>query len=227
MNFLMGSGIRSAKFGQPGDMVTGRVVDKRISQQTDIQTGEPQNWPNGDPKLQLVVTLQTTLREDSEDDGFRNLYVKGSQKAGSKSLHAAVADAVRGSGAKDLENGGVLTVQYVGDEPSTTRGMTDRKLYAATFQRGSGSEASATFLGTGAPAPQDAPWQQPQAQPQANGWQTPAQSSGPTWAATPAVQQPSPPMPPEQPQQPAMAPAGPSTDDLARFEAWKASQQAG
>lgn len=217
--FLMGAGVRSAKFTNYGDTVTGRVVDSRISQQTDIKTQEPLSWPNGDPKLQLVVTLQTSLREDDEDDGLRNLYVKGSQKPGSRSLHAAVADAVRAAGAKALEEGGLLSVTYEADESASTPGLTDRKLYRARFQRAQPQDASGVYLGTN--QPQDAPQSQYPPQP-------------PTWGQPPAQQQPpqyppaSPPMPPQEPngwqQQPAAQQQGvPTEDDLERFRAWQAS----
>jgi hypothetical protein len=209
-----------------GDMVSGRVVDSRIAQQLDIKTMEPLAWSNGDPKLQLVVTLQTALREDGEDDGLRNLYVKGAQKPGSRSLHAAVADAVRASGAKELEKGGTLTVRYEADEPNAAPGLSDRKLYGATFQRPTGSEASGTYLGT---APAQPTWQQPQ-QP-SNGWQAPPQSAPPPWTQPPAPQVYQPPQQPPQdyqpPQQQPLVQAGaggPSTDDIERFNAWKASQ---
>lgn len=136
-DFLLGGGAGSA-FGKDdpvGTTVTGTIaVTPTVQVQTDIATGKPLAWENGDPKEQLVVTIQTALRADEDDDGKRNLYVKGSKKAGSKSMHDAVASAVRASGAKGLAVGGTLTVQFVGTEPSQTRGFNDRKLYAATYE---------------------------------------------------------------------------------------------
>lgn len=154
-DFLLGGGGASAKFETIGDSITGIITGQEVRQQTDIATGDPLVWANGDPRMQLIVTLQTTLRDDDDDDGLRNLYVKGSKKAGSKSLHDAVASAVRQAGAKGLEDGATLTVTYVGDEPSQTRGFNPRKLYTATYKAPDKAATSGAYLGT-APAPQPA-----------------------------------------------------------------------
>lgn len=162
--FLLGGGGKSASFETIGDTITGTIVSAEVKDQTDIATGKVATWDNGDPKKQLVVRLQTTQRDpqDSEDDGIRAVYVKGSKKAGSRSLHDAVAGAVRAAGAKSLEVGGTLTVTHDGTEPSATRGFSDRKLYRATYA----APSTADFLGTGgtpsaapvaAPAPPSAP----------------------------------------------------------------------
>lgn len=157
-DFLLGGGGKSATFETIGDAITGTVVSSEVKQQTDISTGTPQTWDNGDPKMQLVVRLQTTLREDEDDDGIRAIYVKGSKKAGSQSLHDAVATAVRTLGAKTLEVGGTLTVTHTGTEPSKTRGFNARKLYSATYTAPDHAAATGDFLGT-APVEQ-APVQQ-------------------------------------------------------------------
>lgn len=154
--FLLGGGGKSASFEAIGDTVTGTIVSAEVKDQTDIATGKVQTWDNGEPKKQLVVRLQTAQRDadDPEDDGVRAIYVKGSKKAGSRSLHDAVAGAVRAAGAKSLEVGGTLTVQHTGTEPSATRGFSDRKLYAASYQ----APSTAGFLGTDQPsAPVAAP----------------------------------------------------------------------
>lgn len=153
-DFLLGGGGgASASFDTIGDRITGTITNQEVRQRTDIQTGDPMTWPNGDPQMQLIITLQTDLREDDDDDGLRNLYVKGSKKAGSKSLHDAVASAVRASGAKGLDDGGTLTVTYVGDEPSQTRGFNPRKLYEATYTAPDKAVTSGAYLGTTPPAP--------------------------------------------------------------------------
>jgi hypothetical protein len=89
--------------------------------------------------MQLVVALQTTLREDDDDDGIRNLYVKGSKKPESKSLHAAVAGAVQAARAKGLEVGGHLKVTLTGKRPSTTKGFNDANEFAAVYTPASAS----------------------------------------------------------------------------------------
>lgn len=135
--FLMGSKSRSAKFESIGDIVQGTIATiPEVTQQTDLETGKPVTWDDGNPKMQLVVTLQTDLRDidDEDDDGIRKLYVKGSKKPESKSLHAAVLAAVLTTGAKGLEVGGKLAVKYTGNGVSKTRGFNPPKQYTATYQ---------------------------------------------------------------------------------------------
>lgn len=160
--FLLGGGGKSASFPTIGASVTGTIAaTPQVRQQTDM-SGNPLHWENGDPRLQLVVALQTELREDPDDDGIRNLYVKGSKDPKSQSLHAAVAAAVQKSGAKGLELGGRLTVTYVGDGVASTRGFNPPKKYEARYERPDASAASGDFLGTAqvTQQPSEAPAQQ-------------------------------------------------------------------
>ena len=164
--FLLGGGGKSASFDNIGDRITGTIISAEVKDQTDIGTGKPLTWDNGEVKKQLVVKLQTSLTDDGDDDGVRAIYVKGSKKAGSRSLHDAVASAVRQAGAKSLEVGGTLTVTHDGTEPSATRGFSDRKLYSATYAAPNKAAQTGDFLGTlGA---------------------TPVQQAAPTPAPTPA-----------------------------------------
>lgn len=143
--FLLGGGGKSAKFDQIGASITGTIAQApEVKQQTSMETGQPLTWDNGDPRMQLVVTLQTTLREDEDDDGLRKLYVKGSKDPASQSLHAAVAGAVQAAGAKGLDVGGTLTVTYVADGVAKTRGYNPPKKYTASYK----APDAAEFLGT-------------------------------------------------------------------------------
>lgn len=151
--FLLGSGGKSAKFDQPGAGISGTVVDMEVRDQTDLATGKILAWDNGETKKQLVVTLQTDEREpgDTEDDGIRKVYVKGSRKPESQSLHAAVAGAIRAAGAKNLEVGGTLSIVYIGDGVATTKGFNPPKQYQATYE-----SPAAGFLAEKADTP---PWE--------------------------------------------------------------------
>jgi hypothetical protein len=142
--FLMGGGgAASAKFEKIGDRVRGTVCEPpEVRQQTDIATGEPTFWPDGNPKMQLVVTLQTTLRDDEEDDGKRRLFIKG------KSLTEAVREAVKGTGAKGIEMGGILDVGWIGEGTASQRGFNPPKLYDAIYERPDTTAASGEYLGT-------------------------------------------------------------------------------
>lgn len=183
--FLMGGGGKSAKFDTPGTTITGTITSPpQVRQQTDMETGKPLTWDNGDPRLQLVVQLQTNEHDDNDDDGTRNLYVKGSRDPASGSLHAAVAIAVQAAGAKGLEPGGTLSVKYVGDGVAKTRGFNPPKRYVAKYTppaadwfntdtTATGDQAGEETGAQGSPAPPD-PWASTPAPAAA------AASSGPT-----------------------------------------------
>jgi hypothetical protein len=129
-DFLMGGGgAPSAKFPTPGTVIGGRITEKpTVEQQRDIKTGEKKFWSDGNPMMQLVVTVQTDQRdpEIDEDDGRRRLFVKGQMKN-------AIADAVRTAGARGLEVGGTLTVTYTHDGQVTQRGFSAPKQYRAEY----------------------------------------------------------------------------------------------
>jgi hypothetical protein len=156
-DFLLGGGGgASARFDNIGDTITGTILNLEMRQRTDIATGDPLTWPNGDPQMQAVIAVQTTEQDDEDDDGIRVLYVKGSKKAGSRSLHDAVATAAKTAG-KNLEPGGTLTVTYTGDEPSKTKGFNPRKLYSATYAAPDKTAPVAAFLNPQTPTPPAAP----------------------------------------------------------------------
>lgn len=193
--FLLGGAGKSAKFENIGATITGTIsTPPEVKQQTDMTTGSPLTWDNGDPRMQLVVTLQTTLRDDEDDDGLRKLYVKGSKDPSSQSLHAAVAGAVTAAGAKGLEIGGTLTVTYVGDGVAKTRGFNPPKKYQATYK----APDAAAYLGTdqapGNTQPQQTVQQTVDTQ-NATGQQPPAfaqQQAAPAATAAPASNGPTP-----------------------------------
>jgi hypothetical protein len=137
-DFLMGSGGQSFPFEEIGATVTGTIVEMKKRQQTNLETGEPQFWQNGDPKMMLVITLQTKLRENDDDEGIRNVYLRGGNYTpvrgkGSSSL-VAVKDAVRKSGAEDgIQPGGTLTLTYSGEAEKANRAFNAPKLYTAEY----------------------------------------------------------------------------------------------
>lgn len=159
-DMLAQTGGKSAKFEQPGDTITGQVVATDVRQTRDIKTGEPQTWDDGNPKQQVVITLQTTERDaaDPDDNGERNVYVKwwGVQR---QSLQQAVKE----SGAADILPGGTFTATYTGDGEQKQKGFNAPKLYTYTYQPPSatagllGSAETTAAATTPAPAPAAAP----------------------------------------------------------------------
>jgi hypothetical protein len=129
-----GQGGSSFPFNNPGDTVTGKLVSMEEVQQTDLQTGKPATWDDGRPKMMYRVALATTLRADTDDDGERTVYLRGSRKPESQSSLAAVAGAVKAAtGGTELEAGATLTLTYVGDGQPSQRGFNAPKLYSATY----------------------------------------------------------------------------------------------
>lgn len=137
--FLGGNSTPGAKFTDPGASVTGVIAEEPTSSQQTTPKGDLKTWDDGNPMLQLVVTLQTSERDSEieDDDGKRRLYVKGQMKK-------AVGDAVRTVGAKGLDVGGTLTVTYTHDGERSNPAFSPPKQYVAVYVAPTGD--SAAFL---------------------------------------------------------------------------------
>jgi hypothetical protein len=124
---LMG-GVPSAKFDVKGQVVKGEVVSVELQQQKDFKTKALLTWPDGNPMMQIVVTLQTNERDPDivADDGMRKLYVK-------KQMQQAVRTAVVQANATGLEVGGTLAVQWADETPPEQPGMSPMKIYVAQY----------------------------------------------------------------------------------------------
>lgn len=129
-DLLMNAGIPSFSYkNMPvGTSFTG-IVDREpeMRQQTDyVEKGKPLFWPDGSPKMQVVVTVDTDYRDSTKpnDDGKRRWYLRW------HSLDAVRA-AIRESGADGLHAGGKLTLTFSGTEPSN-KGE-PAKLYTAVY----------------------------------------------------------------------------------------------
>ena len=136
-DFLMGGSGKAFEFGAIGDRVSGEITDMKKQQQTDFQTGAPVFWNNGEPKMMLKISLKTEFQEDENDDGIRNVYLRGGnftalKGKGTASL-VAVKDAVKRSG-KPIEVGGILTLEFSGEGPAPAKGMNPAKLYTASYK---------------------------------------------------------------------------------------------
>lgn len=146
---LLEGGGKSAKFTEIGDTVKGAVVSAESRQQTDYTSGEPLTWDDGNPRMQLVITLATDQRDpdDPTDDGHRNLYAKGK-------LLDAIRQALKAAGVK-LAEGGTLAVQYTGDGTPKNPKHNPPKEYVAEYAPPSKVAGAASLLGdTATPTPQ-------------------------------------------------------------------------
>jgi hypothetical protein len=127
---------RSFKFATIGASVTGTITSATVVQKKDFDSGEPEVWSDGQPVQQVKVSLQTTLRDagDPEDDGIRNIYIKGWGEQ-LKELR----NAIKAAGAGDLEIGGTFTATYTSDgELAKGKRGFPPKVYAFSYQRPTG-----------------------------------------------------------------------------------------
>lgn len=149
---LFNSSSKGVKFDVIGATITGTVKSApRERQQTKFGSQDPDFWPNGDPKMQILVDLQTQERVDANDDGERTLYVA------SGNMKRAISEAIRTAGAQDILPGGVLTVQYVGNDPASKNPANPAKLYTAQYSAPTSAfvqpePAAAAFIPTTVPA---------------------------------------------------------------------------
>lgn len=136
-DFLFSEGSKAAKFENIGDSVEGTVVDFDVKQQTDLDNGTPLTWTDGSPRMQMVISLQTTDRADGDDDGIRRIFAKGGNyevaEGTGTSMKKAIGDAVKKAGASKFETGATLKVGYSGVGKKTNRGFNAPKLYRATY----------------------------------------------------------------------------------------------
>lgn len=141
--FLSGGGSPSAKFTTYGDTVGGVITEEpQVQQQTDIKDGTPLVWQDGSPRMQMVVTVQTQLRDPAidEDDGKRRIFVRGQ-------MRNAVQQAVIAAGAKGLDVGGTLNITYVADGERKNPAFNPPKIYQASYTPPA-ADGGAGFLGT-------------------------------------------------------------------------------
>lgn len=132
-------GGKAAKFDALGDKIEGVIISADERPQTDIETGEIKTWNDGRPIMQWVITLATDLRDADipDDDGHRTVYAKGGKFVAAQgdgtSMMTAIADAVRASGAKSLEEGGTLAVAHTGLGEKKNKAYSAPKLYKARY----------------------------------------------------------------------------------------------
>lgn len=156
-DFMTGGGAKSFPFDNVGDSVTGVIVDITKRQQTDMDTGEPKFWGNGEPRWMYTIQLQTELSDGPFDDGMRSVNVKW------KSLDA-VRNAVRAAGGSKPEIGGKLRLTYAADGPKE-RGKQAPKEWTAQYKLPEPKVQADDFMESG-PVKEAVPdWAKPEAKP--------------------------------------------------------------
>lgn len=147
---LLSSGGKSFKFENPGDTITGTIAAAPLVRQTtEFGTGKPQFWDDGSPQEQIVVTLNTALRDpsDPQDDGARSVYIKG----WGPQLRAFRA-AIQTAGAKPAV-GGTFTATFTGYGQKSAQGGFPPKMFEYRYEAPNGLDG---LIG-GTPATHTAP----------------------------------------------------------------------
>ena len=150
-DFLFGGTGKAAKLEEMGDAISGVITDAVVQQQTSMDDNAPLFWPDGSPRKQLVITLQTDLHDGDDDDGMRRLYAKGGKfevaSGSGTSMKEAIADAVKRASARKLDEGGKLTVALTGIGKKTNRGYNAPKLYKAKYEAPKATISEADLFG--------------------------------------------------------------------------------
>lgn len=114
------------KHSPVGSKVVGTIVSTDVRQVRDPETNDLKFWDDGNPRQQVVVVLDTDLRDDGpDDDGRRAVFIKwwGDQRR-------ALLDAVKDAGDDDLHVGGKFAAEYYGDgEQPKNKVYSPAKLY--------------------------------------------------------------------------------------------------
>lgn len=145
-SLLVGKSVPSISFkdAKVGDSFTGVITALETSQVRNYEDSTIlETWPDGSPKLQVVVTLATDYADSDEDDGERKLYLFGQKLAAAKA-------ALKEANLDKLELGTNLTITYSGTKPSSNKKYNDVKLYKITLVKGTSNPAVDTLLASGA-----------------------------------------------------------------------------
>lgn len=118
-------------------------------QRIDFDTDEPMTWDDGNPCMQIVVTVQTDLNDGPDedgvaDDGRRRFYLNKPSD-----LHKKTQTAVRRAGGKDFELGADYFATRTGQDAPRKKGKQGAWLHEVEYSRpraGSGLNSGNTVL---------------------------------------------------------------------------------
>lgn len=135
-SFLMGSSNPGFSFRTPGDRIVGQIIgEPTVQQQKVFNTNDPAFWPSGDPKIQMLLPVQTSFRNwegvatpevGRPDTGARTIYVKG------KHFEAGLKRAILEAGARFLAVGGWVDITFTGEDMESKAGSKP-KLFAIRY----------------------------------------------------------------------------------------------
>lgn len=119
----------SFKDAKVGDSFTGIISDLRTVQVRSYDSGEPEFWDDGKPKLQIEVTLATDYLDPTldEDDGTRRVYLFGQKLSAAK-------QEMKAKGLSKLEKGMKFTISFTGEKPASNKKYNNVKLYGIEIE---------------------------------------------------------------------------------------------
>lgn len=85
---------KGAKFEQPGTSISGIIENVTANQIRDFKSRQPKFFDDGQPQMQVLVTINTGITDPmvEDDDGRRTVYIKGfglQRRAWLQALHNA------------------------------------------------------------------------------------------------------------------------------------------
>jgi len=128
--FLAGTtGAPTLSFLTLGVTYEGRIIGAEKQQQRDIKTGLPKTWPDGNPIMQVVITLQTDMRDPNveDDNGQRRLFV------GSYGMKQAFQKALKEANVDGIAAGGTLKIRFSGEGEASGPGMNPPKEFMVRY----------------------------------------------------------------------------------------------
>ena len=135
----MGGGGKSWSGAEIGDKIEGRIRLAERRQQTAFNSSERLTWDDGSPRMLTYLEIETSLRDDDDDEGVRAFYAKGGRnyepaQGTGTSAEVAIAEAVKAAGATAIEEGGTIAIMLSGFAKPTTRGYQPANLYRCQYK---------------------------------------------------------------------------------------------
>lgn len=124
-----------------GDSFTGVITELETAQVRDFETNEPKFWDDGNPQLQVVLTLATDYLDETVDgdDGTRKLYLVGQKLT-------AMKQAVKEFG-KQIAKGQIITITFTGEKANSNKRYNATKLYGIAIAEGKTNPSVDKVLG--------------------------------------------------------------------------------
>lgn len=168
---------KSAKFEQPGTSISGIIENVTANQIRDFKSRQPKFFDDGQPQMQVLVTINTGVTDPmvEDDDGRRTVHIKGfglQRRAWLQALHNAGLRK-----AAEVRPGDRFTATFTGFGEAKP-GMNAPKLFEYVIEHQSPADLAMN-------QPQQSGMQQPQRPPQQYAPQQPMQAPNQGYAPAP------------------------------------------